>query len=307
VAEEEIRRQVRSLRDHLPDLRRRRGVEVRVLEGGAVDRLCVRRRRLPCDRRELGGPFDVIGDVHGCADELDELLGRLGYGPSGPEGGRSHSAGRRAVFLGDLLDRGPRCLDTLTRVTGMVEAGQALCVLGNHDSKLLRWLEGRNVQVSDGLQRTLDELERLDRAVRQRVSDRAREFFAGLPNHLVLDGGRLVVAHGGIREEMIGRAGAAVDAFTRYGDTTGEVDDAGLPVRRDWAADYRGSARVVYGHTPTGVPSWVNRTANIDQGCCFGGFLTAVRYPELIFVQVPARRVYSPPQGAFRPRPGLTG
>ncbi len=112
---------------------------------------------------------------------------------------------------------------------------------------------------------------------------------------MVLDDGRLVVAHAGLPAVMHGRASAAVRAFALYGDTTGETDEFGLPVRYPWAEDYRGRAMVVYGHTPVPDPQWVNGTICLDTGCVFGGRLTALRYPERELVSVPAGDVYYQP------------
>ena len=130
------------------------------------------------DRRDDQGPFDIIGDIHGCCDELEELLNDLGYQPVASQYGcptrvpnYSHPSGRKAVFVGDLVDRGPRVLDSLALVRNMVEAGTALCVPGNHDMKLLRKLRGSQVQVTHGLAQTLGEIDAL------RVSDDERKSF----------------------------------------------------------------------------------------------------------------------------------
>jgi protein phosphatase len=238
----------------------------------------------------LSGPFDIIGDLHGCADELEDLLRRLGW-----VAGR-HPEGRTAIFLGDLVDRGPRVLDTLRIVRSMVGAGTALCVAGNHDVKLMRWLAGKQVQVNHGLAQSIAELEPLAQEERARIG----EFLEGLPSHYVLDAGRLVVAHAGLREEMHGGTSNGVRQFCLYGETTGETDEFGLPVRYNWAAEYRGQATVVYGHTPAPEPEWLNNTVNIDTGAVFGGKLTALRYPEREFVSVPAAREYMKPVRPIR-------
>ncbi len=73
------------------------------------------------------------------------------------------------------------------------------------------------------------------------------------------------------------------------------------PSGYNWAAEYRGPAMVVYGHTPVPEPEWLNRTVNIDTGCVFGGKLTALRYPEQEFVSVPAARTYCEPARPFLP------
>lgn len=242
----------------------------------------VERQRSPHDRRELTGPFDIIGDLHGCAAELEELLERLGYTADG------HPEQRYLVFLGDLTDRGPESLRCYRIVADRIAANQALCVKGNHDAKLLRYLEGKAVTVSHGMETTVGELETRDSEYRARFA----AFLRSLPSHYLLDEGRLVVAHAGIQESHQGRCSPRVQSFCLYGDTTGELDSHGLPVRRDWARHYRGQALVVYGHTPVREPRWIQRTVNIDTGCVFGGRLTALRYPELTCLSVASRRCY---------------
>ena len=246
--------------------------------------------------KDQAGPFDIIGDIHGCADELLALLGKLGWerwdlAPSEPPWGVEswrHPAGRRAIFLGDLVDRGPRILDSLRIVRNMMADGVALCVAGNHDDKLLRWLNGKQVQIKHGLERSVAELEPMSSEDRASIA----AFLGGLRTHYLLDGGRLVVAHAGLREEMHHSESGSVRHFCLYGETTGETDEFGWPVRFNWAAEYRGQAMVVYGHTPVREPEWLNNTVNIDTGAVFGGRLTALRYPEREFVAVPAARVY---------------
>ncbi len=247
------------------------------------------------DRRSLAGPFDIIGDVHGCADELEILLGELGYVVSwrGSGEGRSVSItaphARKLIFVGDLTDRGPRSADVLRLVMSAVEDGVALSVQGNHDNKLMRWLRGSNVSTSHGLQGTIDELMAESGSFRENVE----AFLSRMPPYLWLDGGKLVVVHAGLREAMIGRDKPSIRAFGLYGATTGEKDAFGLPVRLDWARDYTGKAAIVYGHTPKLAAVWVNNTICIDTGCAFGGKLTVLRWPERQLVDVPAARAYA--------------
>jgi protein phosphatase len=177
----------------------------------------------------------------------------------------------------------------------MVQAGHALAVPGNHDLKLVKKLAGRDVKIAHGLAQTLEQLDALPEAERKPFCEKARIFLDKLVSHLWLDDGRLVVAHAGMKEEMQGRGSGAVRGFALYGETNGETDDYGLPVRLNWAADYRGRAMVVYGHTPTPVAEWINNTVCIDTGCVFGGKLTALRYPEREFVDVPAAAIYMEP------------
>ncbi|HEX6751482.1 MAG TPA: metallophosphoesterase, partial [Longimicrobium sp.] len=231
-----IPQQHAQLRRGLRDLRREGFRHVWFLDSAAeVETAAIVREPLWNNRKDDAGPFDVVGDVHGCADELETLLDRLGYA-AGEDGVRRHPEGRRAVFVGDLVDRGPRVVDTLRIAMAMVEAGSAYAVPGNHDVKLVKALRGRNVQMKHGLQQSLDELAGETAEFRDKVAD----FLDGLVSHYVFDGGRLVVAHAGMKEEMQGRASGGVREFALYGDTSGEVDELGLPVRHDWARDYRG-------------------------------------------------------------------
>jgi len=236
------------------------------------------------------GPFDLIGDLHGCYDELIMLLGKLGY--LRRFGRFFHPAGRKMVFLGDLTDRGPHSLKCFWLVKAMVDAGSALYVPGNHCRKLARFLEGRNIKIAHGLEKTAAEIKELPEDERRHLKENFLSLYRQAPPYLVLDNGKLVVSHGGITEEMIGKVTERVKNFCFFGDTTGEVTDEGLPVRRDWAGDYSGDALVVYGHTPVPEAVFVNNTIDIDQGCVLGGKLTALRYPEMAVVQVPALAAY---------------
>lgn len=272
-----------------------------------IDGVSVERAPLPCDRRRDRGPFDLIGDVHGCADELEQLLDRLGYevasesiDPAWPGPVYEHPERRKAVFVGDLVDRGPRVLDSVRIVRNMVDRGSGLCVVGNHDDKFLRKLKGRNVRVAHGLEQSLAEVELLPREIREATVAALIGFLGGLSHHYRLDGGRLIVAHAGLPKPMHGRNSPGVRGFALYGETTGEVDEYGLPVRLKWAKNYQGRALVVYGHTPVPEPEWIRQSVNIDTGCVFGGHLTALRYPELETVAVPASRIYCESKRPFK-------
>ena len=295
-----VRQQAQQLRRSIRGLRREGFRYFYVLDTPEdVDAASIQRVPSWTNRQHETGPFDIIGDVHGCFDELVSLLEQLGYQVTQPsaEGGAGdgysvfHPQGRRAVFVGDLVDRGPGVVNVLKLVMSMAADGTALCVAGNHESKLVRKLKGRNVQVSHGLAESLEQLG----LESPEFQHQATQFMDGLISHYVLDGGNLVVAHAGMKEEYQGRASARVRDFCLYGETTGETDEWGLPVRADWAAGYRGRATVVYGHTPVAEPAWLNRTINVDTGCVFGGRLTSLRYPENELVSVPAARVYYEP------------
>lgn len=241
------------------------------------------------NKKQETGPLDIIGDIHGCYDELIKLLADLGYANYGETW--VHPEGRKAVFAGDLVDRGPKTSEVLKLVMSMTATGNAYCVPGNHDIKLMRWLSGKNVQAKHGLQESIDQLS----AETQEFRDQVKKFLDGLISHYVFDNGKLVVAHAGLKESMQGRGSGAVREFCLYGDTTGEIDEFGLPVRLNWAAEYKGRAMVVYGHTPVPEAQWLNNTIDIDTGCVFGGALTALRYPERGLIAVKAAQVYCEP------------
>ncbi|MEM9013417.1 MAG: polynucleotide kinase-phosphatase [Pseudomonadota bacterium] len=291
------RNHAKALRRGLRGLEREGFRQVHILRAPEqIEALEVVREPLWTDRRQDHGPFDIIGDVHGCFDELTTLLGALGYEmdpfvPGEDLMSARHPAGRIAFFVGDLTDRGPRNVDVLRLVMGMCEEGSARCVMGNHDFKLNKWLKGRKVQLNHGLEVTAAELEACSEAFRKQVT----EFTYNLRSHQWLAGGDLVVAHAGLKEEMHGRGSGAVRSFAMFGETTGEIDAFGLPVRQDWARAYRGRADVVFGHVPVREAEWLNATLDIDTGCVFGGKLTALRWPERETVSTPAARQYAEP------------
>jgi protein phosphatase len=290
--------QLQNLRRSLRGLEREGFRHVLILSSPEeAESIVLGRVSLYNNKKTETGPFDIIGDIHGCYDELVALLTKLGYSQAQPSQPASEPplfvppAGRKAVFLGDFVDRGPNTPAVLRLCMQMVAAGFAFGVPGNHDIKLLRKLRGKDVQLTHGIVETLEQLDKETPEFRQQVA----KFLDALISHYVFDNGRLVVAHAGMKEEMQGRGSGKVRDFALFGETTGEVDEFGLPVRYNWAADYRGPAMVVYGHTPIPEPEWLNRTINIDTGCVFGGKLTALRYPEKELVSVPASHTYYAP------------
>ncbi|MEU2715899.1 polynucleotide kinase-phosphatase [Streptomyces sp. NPDC007205] len=286
-----IQRHIRELRRSLRHLEREGFRKVHVLRGAEeVESATVLTEKRFNDLTHLTGPFDIIGDIHGCSAELEALLTKLGYVDG------VHPEGRTAVFVGDLVDRGPDTPGVLRRVMTMAETGNALCVPGNHENKYGRYLKGRNVQHTHGLAETIAQMEGESEEFKERV----RTFLAGLVSHYVLDGGRLVVCHAGLPEKYHGRTSGRVRSHALYGDTTGETDEFGLPVRYPWAEDYRGRAAVVYGHTPVPEATWLNNTICLDTGAVFGGKLTALRWPERELVDVPAERVWYEPTRPLR-------
>jgi protein phosphatase len=297
-----VRNQAQDLKRSIRGLEREGFRHVHILNGiEDIEAATIERQPLWNNRKSEHGPFDIIGDTHGCFDELSDLLMRLGYEITEDAGAYrvTPPEGRKAIFVGDLVDRGPKIPAVLRLAMSMMEAGQALCVPGNHDTKLLKKLRGRDVQITHGLADSLRQLE----AEPAEFRDKVAKFLDALVSHYVLDDGKLVVAHAGMKEEMQGRGSGKVREFALYGETTGETDEFGLPVRLNWAAEYRGKAMVVYGHTPVAEPEWLNGTINIDTGCVFGGKLSALRYPEKEIVSVPARQTYYEPIRPFLTEP----
>lgn len=301
-----IVRQRRELKRSLYNLEREGFRRVTILNTPEqVESAVIEREPLWNNRKFDHGPFDIIGDVHGCYDELVLLLEKLGYHVDGENFTAIAPVGRKAVFVGDLVDRGPNSVGVLKLVMNMVTTGMALCVPGNHDAKLLKALEGRKTPLTHGLAETMEQINAESPEFRKALIP----FLDSLISHYVLDDGKLTVAHAGLKETMIGRASGAVREFALYGDTTGEKDEYGLPVRRNWALEYRGRTMVVYGHTPQADAHWLNGTINIDTGCVFGGKLTALRYPERELVDVPCLKQYAEPARPFLPdttQPDLT-
>ncbi|MFJ5727699.1 polynucleotide kinase-phosphatase [Streptomyces paradoxus] len=286
-----IHRHTRELRRSLRHLEREGFRKVHILRGvDEVENATVVTEKRFNDLTHLTGPFDIIGDIHGCAAELEALLGKLGYVDG------VHPEGRTAVFVGDLVDRGPDSPGVLRRVMAMVKSGNALCVPGNHENKYGRYLRGRKVQHTHGLAETIEQMA----GESEEFLTEVREFLDGLVSHYVLDGGRLVVCHAGLPEKYHGRTSGRVRSHALYGDTTGETDEFGLPVRYPWAEDYRGRAAVVYGHTPVPEATWLNNTICLDTGAVFGGKLTALRWPERELADVPAEQVWYEPAKPLR-------
>ncbi|VEP11549.1 Protein serine-threonine phosphatase [Hyella patelloides LEGE 07179] len=300
-----VRNHIRSLRRSLRNLKREGFRFIYKLSSVEdIEAVEVIRQPMWTNRKQEHGPFDIIGDIHGCCDELEQLLKQLGYVATENNSNSdswwyfptySHPEGRKALFLGDLVDRGDRILDTLKLVHNMLAAGSALCICGNHENKLIRKLNGKNVKINHGLEQTMAEIEAINVEKRDPVTSEIQTFLKSLISHYVLDEGKLVVAHAGLREELQGRGSGYVRSFALYGETTGEIDEFGFPVRYEWAREYRGKAMVVYGHTPVKEAEWLNNTIDIDTGCVFGGKLTALRYPEQELVSVDAAKVYCEP------------
>ncbi|MCC5815462.1 MAG: polynucleotide kinase-phosphatase [Leptospira sp.] len=295
-----IRQQSQQLKKSVKGLKQEGFRQIYILKSideiQSIDKIT--REKLYNDKTNEEGPFDIIGDVHGCFDELKELLIKLGYKVRMIENDDSNFGfevlppnNRKAIFVGDLVDRGPDSPNVLRLVMSMVNSNAAYCVAGNHDAKLQKYLNGKQVHLKHGLEVTVKQLESESSDFKKKIN----HFLFNLISHYVFDNGKLVVSHAGLKENMHGRASGQVRSFCMYGETTGEIDEFGLPIRYNWASEYRGKAKVVYGHTPVPESEWLNNTINIDTGCVFGGKLTALKYPEEEIVSVQAKKVYYDP------------
>jgi predicted kinase/diadenosine tetraphosphatase ApaH/serine/threonine PP2A family protein phosphatase len=317
VGEQVIRRQYATFEQARREVGRdARLAGTRVLMPEEIER--VRIAEEAASSADGGARFDAIGDVHGCWAELADLLEMLGYAWDAKDGLPRHPDGRVPAFVGDLADRGPDSPRVLRLACDLVAAGLAVFVPGNHDDKLFRMLKGSNVTRSHGLDLTEQQIDALPRADRDALTADILARLATAPPYRVLDDDRLVIAHAGIREDLIGQKGGHVRTFTLYGDVRGFEPGTNKPIRHDWAREYKSRRFIAYGHTPAAHLDWrtddatgrryvavpfVNNTANLDTGCVFGGALTALRWPERELYSVPARAVYAYHEGCDYSRP----
>ncbi|MFC2949909.1 bis(5'-nucleosyl)-tetraphosphatase PrpE [Virgibacillus sediminis] len=234
--------------------------------------------------------YDIIGDIHGCYEELVELFEKLDYHMQ--DSIYIHPNGRIPVFIGDITDRGPDSISCIELITTMAAKGKAKYIPGNHCDKLYRFFLGNKIQIKHGLETTVEEYRSLSPSQQEEVKNGFMSLYEQAPLYLELEEVEAVVAHAGIKESLIGRTDKRVKSFVLYGDTTGEFYHDGRPVRRDWAQNYRGERWIVYGHTPVRKPRKVHKTINIDTGCVFGNALTAFRLPEEEIVSVPSRQPF---------------
>lgn len=234
--------------------------------------------------------YDVIGDLHGCYDELLALLEKLGYALV-DDGLWRHSEGRKMAFVGDFTDRGPKNLNCLVFVAKHVKEDLAHAVQGNHDNKLARWLNGNNVKVGRGLEVTANEFQ----TVSTELGHSLRDFILDLPYWKLLDSDRLLICHAAPPfeannfDEKVWLSNKARKSRCLYGKTTGRKTEDGYPERLDWALEYKfQEPYVVYGHIACGpLPYMTSNTCCVDSGAVFGDGMTALRWPEKEIVQVP--------------------
>lgn len=242
--------------------------------------------------------IDIIGDVHGCFDEMIQILEKLGY-EQNHEKYFIHPEGRKFLSLGDVMSRGPKSLETMQFFLRHVNQDLAYMIDSNHGWKIARWLDGRKVTLNHGDELVEEEIKQFQEQYGEEqtveLKKELKKFLLNAPSHYVLTKNgvpTLVCTHAGIKDEFIGKQSYDVSDFCRYGDTDG-FDDAGKPIRKDWSIHHKASTLIIWGHDPKPKPLIINNTINIDQGVVFGGELTALRYPEKEFVSVKAKKDYS--------------
>lgn len=241
--------------------------------------------------------LDLIGDTHGCIQEPLMLLEKLGYRLAlTEENGLPRlldveaPEGRKLLFLGDLVDKGPNSAQLLALVMQLVKFGVAIVIMGNHDHKLMRVLGGASVEIKPYLQATIEQIDRHGPAFRKQVLD----FLLELP--LIWENDEIRALHGGYREVA---SGETAMNLALYGEPVpGQFDERGFPLRSEkWKEEYKGSKHIYCGHTPVAEPV-VHRNEHgaevvcIDTGCALGDELTAVRWPEKQIFTVRALQTY---------------
>jgi len=248
--------------------------------------------------KDVQNGIDIIGDIHGCYEEMILLLEKLGY-QKNREGLYLHPSGRKFVSVGDVMSRGPQSLKTMLFFYEHVQQDLAYMIDSNHGWKIARWLDGRDVTLHHGDEKVEEEFKEYELQVgseeAQKMKQALRDFLLHAPSHYVFKKNgveTLVCAHAGIKDDYIGKQSEDIRDFCRYGDTDG-FDENGKPVRKDWFISHNKSSLIVWGHDPKPRPLLINNTINIDQGVVFGGELTAYRYPEREFISVQAKQDYS--------------
>lgn len=262
-----------------------------------IDDIELTRRSHPLELDADAG-IDIIGDIHGCYDEMIELLVKLGYEKDEDDFYR-HPEGRKFLSIGDVMSRGPESLKSMMFFYRHVQKGLAYMIDSNHGWKIARWLDGKNVTLNHGDEKVEQEFLQFEQehGAEQAAEwkNKMKDFLLEAPSHYILKKNgipRVVCAHAGIRDEYIGKQSRDVSDFCRYGDTNG-FDEKGKPIRKDWFIGHQTSQLIVWGHDPKPQPLKINNSLNIDQGVVFGGKLTAYRFPEAQIIAVEAKEDYS--------------
>jgi len=225
---------------------------------------------------------DVIGDVHGCSWELLQILHDIGFLTNPDWNAVNENYDRGLILVGDLTDRGPDSASIVENVQLWVESGLMTCIHGNHDNRLGRHLLGRNVQHTHGLDKTIDQIERIGWGEQKKIE--IGEWLMDLPVYVTFHERQLVVAHGALPRRYLSRQDMKRKQLSKCVYAVVDRDQPmkdGLPNRvYDWCDDYNDHVVCVYGHQVVREVTTRSNTYNIDTGCVFGGCLTCLRYDE---------------------------
>ena len=214
----------------------------------------------------------VIGDIHGCYDELISLLKKAEFAPDD-----------RVVAVGDLIVKGPANKEVLELFKGDPRFSS---VIGNHDLAILNFWRGTTSQLKDSQHRARLEIEG------ERESFEA--YLASLP--FLIDLGKHAVVHAGVRQGVPLRdqsPGDLTELRTMGADRTSRKGTA-------WFEVYEGDKIILFGHWPSAKPRLAPRTIGLDTGCVYGNCLSGYILETEELIQVPARRVYDPPSRQFQ-------
>ena len=254
-------------------------------------------RQAPPLELDIGQGFDIIGDIHGCYDEMIMLIKKLGYIEQ--DGLYKHPEGRRLLSLGDIMSRGPKSLATMDFWYRHIQAGLAYMIDSNHGWKVARWLQGKNVTMKHGDELFVEEFAVYAQTYGEAQAAALKTTYAAMlldsPSHYVLTANgvrKAVVTHASIKDHYINKQSKAIRDFCRYGDVQG-TDENGSPIRGEWYMQHNSGETIIWGHEPKLEPMRIKRTINVDQGVVFGGKLTALRYPEETFMFVNALENYA--------------
>ncbi|WP_029522089.1 metallophosphoesterase [Persephonella sp. KM09-Lau-8] len=222
----------------------------------------------------------IIGDIHGCLIEFQEMVSKIQsrYGED-----------TIIVSLGDTIDRGDYNVETLEYCFELQKTGRFIEIQSNHNLKLYRWFKGRKVNISSGMKKTIDQIIQMPEKKQEELKEKYIRYYESLPLYLIINGS-VVVAHAGIKDEMIGKVNRKIKDFVIFGETTGRYTEKGFPERLDWTKNRKVdkySPIIVYGHVVFEKPYINNKAYGIDTGCVLGNMLTAYNpfRDEFLFVQ----------------------
>ncbi|MEJ5173410.1 MAG: metallophosphoesterase [Hydrogenothermaceae bacterium] len=230
-------------------------------------------------------PYIVVGDIHGCFEEFKELIKIVD---------ETYGKDNLIISVGDTIDRGDYSIETLRLCLELYKKGRYYEVKSNHLDKFVRWLKGSNVNISYGMQKTVNQFLALNKNLQEKLREEVIKFYEEIPIYMVINS-KVVVAHAGIKDEFIGRTDKQVKSFVLYGQTTGRYTEKGFPERVDWTKERKiseNSPKIIYGHVVYDEPYINNNCYGIDTGACLGNKLTGYVPMEDRFIFVKSKRVY---------------